>query len=35
MNTDMIYIDGIDVPLENEVNLLQVIRKADIELPTF
>jgi len=35
MNTEFIYIDGIEVPLENEVNLLQLIRKADIELPTF
>jgi NADH-quinone oxidoreductase subunit G len=35
MNTEVLYIDGVEVPIENEANLLQVIRKADIELPTF
>ena len=28
-------IDGITVPIENERNLLELIRKANIELPTF
>lgn len=28
-------IDGIQVPIEGEKNLLEVIRKANIELPTF
>lgn len=35
MNTDVVYIDGAEIPIENETNLLQLIRKADIELPTF
>ncbi|ADK79511.1 [FeFe] hydrogenase, group A [Sediminispirochaeta smaragdinae] len=30
-----IKVDGIEVPLEGEENLLQVIRKAGIEIPTF
>jgi NADH-quinone oxidoreductase subunit G len=30
-----INIDGMDIPIENEKNILEVIRKADIELPTF
>ena len=30
-----ITIDGTDVPVENEKNLLEVIRKAGIEMPTF
>jgi len=28
-------IDGMTIPIENEKNILEVIRKADIELPTF
>lgn len=28
-------IDGISVPIDNERNLLELIRKANIELPTF
>lgn len=31
----MINIDGINVPIDNEKNVLELIRKADIELPTF
>ncbi|MDD4279294.1 MAG: [FeFe] hydrogenase, group A [Candidatus Sumerlaeales bacterium] len=30
-----INIDGCDIPLEGEKNLLEVIRKAGIDLPTF
>ena len=30
-----INIDGMNIPIENERNILEVIRKADIELPTF
>ena len=30
-----VQIDGIDVPLNGERNLLELIRKADIDLPTF
>lgn len=30
-----INIDGMTIPIENEKNILEVIRKADIELPTF
>ena len=30
-----VTIDGIDVPLDGEKNLLELIRKADIDLPTF
>ncbi len=33
--SDFISIDGMDIPLEGEKNLLQVIRKAGIEIPTF
>lgn len=36
MNTKgIVNIDGMSVPIENERNLLELIRKADIELPTF
>ena len=28
-------IDGIEVPINGERNLLELIRKADIDLPTF
>ncbi len=31
----IVTIDGIQVPIEDERNLLEMIRKADIELPTF
>ena len=34
-NKGFINIDGITVPIENEKNILEVIRKTDIELPTF
>ncbi|MDA3944439.1 MAG: [FeFe] hydrogenase, group A [Bacteroidetes bacterium] len=30
-----IQIDGITIPIEDEKNVLELIRKADIELPTF
>ncbi len=30
-----INIDGMTIPIENEKNILEVIRKAEIELPTF
>ncbi|MBQ0071301.1 MAG: [FeFe] hydrogenase, group A [Spirochaetales bacterium] len=35
MATDYIYVDGIPVQLEGEKNLLQVIRKVGVKLPTF
>ena len=35
MNTFNITIDNLEVPYEGEKNLLEVIRKANIELPTF
>ena len=28
-------IDGMEVPINGERNLLELIRKADIDLPTF
>lgn len=31
----IITIDGMNIPIENEKNVLELIRKADIELPTF
>jgi len=34
-NDKYVSIDGFRIPLEDERNLLQVIRKAHIELPTF
>lgn len=34
-NKDFITVDGIPVPIEGEANLLEVIRKAGITLPTF
>ena len=34
-NKDFITVDGIPVPIEGEKNLLEVIRKAGIKLPTF
>ena len=33
--TKALNIDGIDVPINGERNLLELIRKADIDLPTF
>lgn len=30
-----IIIDGNEIPIENEKNVLELIRKADIDLPTF
>ncbi len=35
MKTFNVIIDSIEVPYEGEKNLLEVIRKANIELPTF
>lgn len=35
MKTQFAIIDKIEVPIENERNLLELIRKAHIELPTF
>ncbi len=35
MKTQYAVIDNIEVPIENERNLLELIRKAHIELPTF
>lgn len=32
---EMVNIDGMMIPIEGEKNLLEMIRKADIELPTF
>lgn len=32
---NQVIIDGMEVPIEGERNLLELIRKADIELPTF
>lgn len=34
-NTNTITIDGIQVPIEGERNVLELIRKAGIDLPTF
>lgn len=34
-NQEYINIDGRDYPIEGERNVLEIIRKADIELPTF
>ncbi len=35
MNERLIYVDGREVKIENEKNLLEIIRKANIEVPTF
>ncbi len=36
MNSDkFVTVDGIRVPIEGEKNLLEIIRKANIEIPTF
>ncbi len=34
-NKGIVNIDGIKVPIGDEKNILELIRKADIELPTF
>ncbi|MFP4301998.1 MAG: [FeFe] hydrogenase, group A [Spirochaetaceae bacterium] len=34
-NTGFITVDGVAVPLEGEKNLLSLIRKANIDIPTF
>jgi len=34
-NQQYITIDGIKLPIENERNVLELVRKADIEMPTF
>ncbi len=34
-NNKTINIDGKDIPIENEKNLLEIIRKAGIDIPTF
>ena len=35
MNKEFMTIDGIKVPIEGEKNILEVCRKAKIEIPTF
>ncbi len=35
MNGTFVYIDNKEIPIENEQNLLELIRKARIDLPTF
>ena len=36
MNSDkFVTVDGIKVPIEGEKNLLEIVRKANIEIPTF
>ena len=36
MNTDhCTYIDNNEIPIDDEQNLLELIRKAKIDLPTF
>ena len=35
MDNNTIFVDHIEVALEGERNLLEVIRKVNIELPTF
>ena len=35
MTGTFVYIDNKEVPIENEQNLLELIRKARIDLPTF
>src|SRR5208282_1085247 len=34
-NAKTVTIDGLEVPINGERNLLELIRKADIDLPTF
>ncbi len=35
MSADFIYVDGIPVVIEGEKNMLQIIRKTGVKLPTF
>ena len=35
MKQETVRIDNMTVPIEGEKNLLELIRKANIELPTF
>lgn len=35
MNDTVLYIDNKEIPIENEQNLLELIRKARVDLPTF
>ena len=35
MNEQMMYVDGMPVAIEAEKNLLELIRKAGVDLPTF
>ncbi|HOD74470.1 MAG TPA: NADH-dependent [FeFe] hydrogenase, group A6 [Syntrophorhabdaceae bacterium] len=35
MNGTVVYIDNKEIPIENEQNLLELVRKARIDLPTF
>ncbi len=35
MNGDVVYIDNKEISIENEQNLLELVRKARIDLPTF
>ncbi len=35
MNGTVVYIDNREIPIENEQNLLELVRKARIDLPTF
>ncbi len=35
MNTDYMYVDGAPVAINGEKNMLQVIRKTGVKLPTF
>ena len=35
MAKGIMYIDGLRVPFDGEKNVLAVIRKAGIEMPTF
>lgn len=35
MSADFIYIDGAPVAIEGEKNMLQIIRKTGVKLPTF
>jgi NADH-quinone oxidoreductase subunit G len=32
---DVLFVDGVEVPINGERNLLEVIRKANIDIPTF
>ena len=34
-NNNTLIIDNMEIPIEGERNLLEVIRKAKIDLPTF